>query len=75
MILGLDNQTKFVEMSGGRCLKDIIIFDGAFGTYYTGLYGICEYLGIDPTVVRIICVLLSIGTIGLALLVLSLIHI
>ena len=31
--------------------------------------GIGEYLGIDPTVVRIICVLLSIGTIGLALLV------
>lgn len=31
--------------------------------------GISEYLGIDPTVVRIICVLLSIGTIGLALLV------
>ena len=31
--------------------------------------GICDYLGIDPTVVRIICVLLSIGTIGLALLV------
>lgn len=30
--------------------------------------GISEYLGIDPTVVRIICVLLSIGTIGLALL-------
>ena len=26
-------------------------------------------IGIDPTVVRIICVLLSIGTIGLALLV------
>ena len=43
MILGLDNQTKFVEMSGGRCLKDIIIFDGAFGTYYTGLYGREEY--------------------------------
>ena len=37
------------------------------------LCGVCaglgEYLGIDPTVVRIICVLLSIGTIGLALLV------
>lgn len=37
------------------------------------LGGVCasigEYLGIDPTVVRIICVLLSIGTIGLALLV------
>ena len=31
--------------------------------------GISEYLGIDPTVVRIICVRLSIGTIGLALLV------
>lgn len=31
--------------------------------------GIGEYLGIDPTVVRIICVLLSIGAIGLALLV------
>ena len=31
--------------------------------------GISQYLGIDPTVVRIICVLLSIGTIGLALLV------
>ena len=31
--------------------------------------GISEYLGIDPTVVRMICVLLSIGTIGLALLV------
>ena len=31
--------------------------------------GIGEYLGIDPTVVRIICVLLSIGTIGLVLLV------
>ena len=31
--------------------------------------GIGEYLRIDPTVVRIICVLLSIGTIGLALLV------
>lgn len=31
--------------------------------------GIGEYLGIDPTVVCIICVLLSIGTIGLALLV------
>ena len=31
--------------------------------------GIGEYLGIDPTVVRIIGVLLSIGTIGLALLV------
>ena len=31
--------------------------------------GIGEYLGIDPTVVRIICTLLSIGTIGLALLV------
>lgn len=31
--------------------------------------GIGEYLGIDPTVVRIICVLLSIGIIGLALLV------
>ena len=31
--------------------------------------GIGEYLGIAPTVVRIICVLLSIGTIGLALLV------
>ena len=31
--------------------------------------GIGEYLGIDPTVVRIICVLLSIGTTGLALLV------
>lgn len=31
--------------------------------------GIGEYLGIDPTVVRIICILLSIGTIGLALLV------
>lgn len=31
--------------------------------------GIGEYLGIDPTVVRIICVLLSIGTKGLALLV------
>ena len=31
--------------------------------------GISEYLGIDPTVVRILCGLLSIGTIGLALLV------
>ena len=31
--------------------------------------GIGEYLGIDPTVVRIICVLLSIGTLGLGLLV------
>ena len=30
--------------------------------------GIGGYLGIDPTVLRIICVLLSIGTIGLALL-------
>lgn len=33
------------------------------------LGGVCADLGIDPTVVRIICVLLSIGTIGLALLV------
>ena len=47
---------KLTRPRNGRMLGDVCA-------------GIGEYLGIDTPVVRIICVLLSIGTIGLALLV------